>query len=121
MKRLLLLAGIVLASLSAPTHAQVSVNYALAVFGQGSPWEGFFGPFRATETGTQYLFTVLCVDVSKAPRAKFPMEVVASVPDTATALEFVQLATSAVVNGCAQYHVTVARGAVVLPQMQVGR
>ena len=118
MRRSLLLAAVLSVSLFSTHGFSQSANFAVAAFGQGSGFEQFMGPWRAHPDGTEILFATLCVDGTT--REKYPMEVIALIPDGATLAQLRSISTTAVVNGCAPF-VTVARGAVLLPSLQFGQ
>jgi hypothetical protein len=118
-------AGLALIGLliSVPTHTTAQVSgFAWAAFTQGPvflPGGGFVGPFRGTETGIELQFAVLCMDLTT--RAKFPREVTAVIPDGSSLADLRTFSTTAVINGCAEYGVTVPRGAVLLPAVNLGQ
>lgn len=102
------------------TSAQLS-GVAFAEFMQGPPLMpggGFVGPFRGTATGIELHMAVLCMNLNT--RVKVPREVTVAVPDGASLTEMRTLSTTAVVAGCAEYDITVPRGAVLLPAMNLG-
>jgi hypothetical protein len=116
------LAGLSLLSLllltPTKTTAQVS-GFAWAEFTQGEVLDGFVGPFKGTDTGIQLRFAVLCMGT--APRTKVAREVTATIPDGSTLLDVRIASTTAVVAGCAEYGITVPRGAVLLPAINFGQ
>jgi hypothetical protein len=117
MKKLILASAIALASYTG-TQAQVS-GVALAALGTGNPLAGFIGPWRATATGVDILYTILCYDT--VTREKRISETFASIPDGSSLATMRALATTAVVDECAQGGIIVPRGAVLLPSIQLGQ
>lgn len=117
LKRLSLIALVVLGSLSAPS-AQVS-GVALAALGEGSVFDGFFGPWRITPTGIDIQYWILCYDV--AERRKVAGAVNVAVPDGSSLADIRILATTGIVDACAAQGISVNRGAVILPAVQLGQ
>jgi hypothetical protein len=122
MKRLLV--GLTLAALAltvpTKTTAQPS-GVAFATFGTTSDiFAGFFGPWRPTPTGIDFLLNVLCYNLSETPRRKVANLVVVTVPDGQLG-SITTIATTAVVQSCAEHGVTVPRAAVLLPVLQSGQ
>jgi len=99
-------------------HAQVS-GVALAALATGQPLAGFIGPWRSTATGVDILYVILCYDT--VTREKRMSEVVASIPDGSSLATMRTIATTAVVDGCDNMGITVPRGAVILPAIQLGQ
>ena len=119
MRRLLAAAVLTVLALTTPTPGSAQVSgVALAALSGGDAWNGFFGPFKPTPTGVTIKYVVLCYDT--ATREKFPRDVDVPIPDGSTLAQMRTLATTAVVDGCAEYGVTVPRGAVLLPSIQFG-
>lgn len=117
MKKLLLALALV-AALAPIGHAQVT-GVALAALSTGQPLAGFIGPWRATQTGVDILYTILCYDT--ITREKRMTEVVVSIPDGSSLAQMRTLATTTVVESCASLGITVNRGAVLLPAIQLGQ
>lgn len=107
-----------LASSSFVAQAQAG-NYALAALTQGPVLEGFSGPWGDAGNGFNIQYAILCVQNS--PRRKVPAEARAFVPDGSSIAESRSLSTTAVVNACAEFSISVNRGAVVLPAIQLGQ
>jgi hypothetical protein len=104
----------------AKTTAQPS-GVAFATFGSTSDiFAGFFGPWRPTATGLDFLLNVLCYNLAETPRRKVANLVTVSVPDGQLG-QISSLATTAVVQSCADNGVTVPRTAVLLPVLQPGQ
>ena len=115
--------GVLLAlALTVPTYtgAQVS-GVAFASHSNGSILEGFIGPWRPTPAGMDIQYVVLCYDTLQTPRKKVGGEVTVAIPDGTTLGGIRVLSTTAIVNACADQGVTVPRGAVILPAVQLGQ
>ena len=111
--------ALTLVAVPTKTTAQVS-GIAWAEFLQGDALLGFKGPFRGTDTGVEIHYAVLCLN--PITRAKAPLEVTAVIPDGSTLADVRSLSTTAVVNVCAQEgNITVPRGAVILPAVNIGQ
>lgn len=119
MKRLILVAFAVLASVSVP-RAQVT-GVAFAALGQGDIIEGFIGPWRPTPAGMEIAYAVLCYDTTEIPRRKVGNHISVAIPDGSTLADMRVLATTAIVEVCAASGVTVPRGAVILPAITLGQ
>lgn len=119
-RRLTIAAALALALLSAPHPGQAQVSgVALAALSSGDIFNGFFGPFRPTATGIDLKYVVLCYDT--ITRQKTPRAVEVAIPDGSSLLTMRTLSTTAIVEGCAEYGITVSRGAVLLPSLQFGQ
>lgn len=120
LRRLTVAAILAVALLSAPTYtgAQVS-GVALAALSSGDIFNGFFGPFRPTATGIDLKYVVLCYDTGT--RQKAPRLVEVFIPDGSTLTDLRTRSTTAIIEGCAEYGITVPRGAVLLPALQFGQ
>ena len=119
-RRLTIAAVLLVALASAPHSSSAQVQgVAFAALHDGSVFEGFFGPWRITGTGMDINYSVLCYSTSD--RRKVGVEAIASIPDGSTLLDIRTIATTAVVNACGAQSVTVARGAVVLPAINLGQ
>ena len=113
----LALLGLVLLT---PTHTTAQVSgVALAALSSGDPFNGYFGPFRPTATGVDFKYVVLCYDT--VTRQKTPRSVEVAIPDGTSLVDMRILATTAIVAGCAEYGITVPRGAVLLPSVNFGQ
>lgn len=79
----------------------------------------FLSPFRATADGFEIKYAVLCVD--RAADIKRTAEVVAVIPDGSTLAQIRTITTTAVVDGCLAFSISVPRTNVMLPAVQAGQ
>lgn len=120
LKRLIVAGSLVALVLLAPTHGSAQVSgVAFAAYGNGSVFDGFFGPWRVSPIGIDINYWTLCYSV--ADRRKFVVEAIANIPDGSSLTQIRTLSTTAVIDACATQGVTVSRGAVILPAIQLGQ
>jgi hypothetical protein len=104
-----------------PTHGSAQVSgVAFAAFAESfGPFSGFVGPWRLTATGLDIKYIAVCYSLTE--RRKVVAEAVAAIPDGSTLAQLRTLSTTAVVEACADQGITVPRGAVLLPAVQLGQ
>lgn len=106
-----------LALVAAPLRAQTN-SAAIAALAPGDIFAGFVGPFRATQTGIDFSYVVLCYNLTT--RIKVVTQAIVSIPDGTTAAQVATITTSGVIAACGDLGFTAAPATVFLPVFQRG-
>ena len=125
MKQFTLLAAIGAALFVTSAQAQNLNGFAVvALHPSGDPFSGFVGPMRATQTGIDYNFAVVCSSLQNDPatgtRRKVQGTMIASIPDGTSIANSNTLIANTAIAFCAEGSVSVSAVNVVLPVFQRG-